>query len=113
MTSPTLCIPEGTPGQVRKAGGEWRPHNATKDHRFATAIRHDGGYLVFVLGDWQFKVLGRLVLGGHQRPVTVGHDYPKSGTFNRCILGPNGRGVSRRRALKRRRKWAAARREMV
>jgi hypothetical protein len=88
-------ITRGTPGLVRKAGGKWKPYRATKSQVFASAIPHRGGYLTFDLGGWQFMALRKHVEGDDLRPGV--------GTFNKCILGRNGRGANRRRALRRRR----------
>jgi hypothetical protein len=98
MCAPVFHVRKGTPGLVRRLGGKWRPHRATKDLAFPTARRHKGGHLIFARGDWEFMVLARHADGG------TGQPYQYARTFNRCILGRNGRGASRRRALRRRRR---------
>lgn len=95
-------IAKDTPGLVRKAGGKWHPHKATKDLVFETARPHKGGYLVFSRGSWEFMVLDRHARGGYQAPPAA-NKLNGFGTFNRCVLGRNGRGASRRRAMRRRR----------
>lgn len=94
-------ISKGTPGLVRQIGGKWRPHKATKDSTFDTAVRHLGAYLIFTRQRHEFMVLEKHVNGGFREQVRERQELPKYGTFNRCILGRNGRGASRRRAMRR------------
>lgn len=94
-------IAKGTPELVRKAGEKWRPHKATRDSLFSSAVPHRGGYLIFARGGYEFMVLSKHVNGGFREHVRSRNEYPKRGTFNRCILGRNGFGASRRRAMRR------------
>lgn len=59
---------------------------------FDTATRHRGGYRIFA---WR-------VNGGFREQYRP-DEFTRSGKWNRCILGRNGRRTSWRRAMRRRR----------
>ncbi len=91
-----MLVRKGTPGLVRKVGGKWRPFKATKNTTFiAGEYRpHSGGYLIFSRKGWEFMVLERHLTQQKGGPT-------RYGTFNRSILGRNGKGANRRRMMKR------------
>jgi hypothetical protein len=102
---PTFFVPKGTPGLLRTVGGKWRSYRTTKSQTFATALRHKGRYLIFTSGAYEFMALADHV--GCGCPLSEGANRDpreRYGAINRCILGPNGRGASQRRAVRRRRR---------
>jgi hypothetical protein len=102
------CIHKGTPGLLRQGRGPWRPHKATRDRTFAEADArpHRGGYVVFALAGYEFMLLEKHAREGY-RPRERGKSptgrHQQFSTFNKCILGHNGRGATRRRNVRRRR----------
>src|ERR1700730_14079204 len=100
-------VSQGTPGFVSKGTGRWQPFKATKDLCFKEAVPHKTSYLVFVSGPWEFMVLTAHTNGGfakmedERRRIKEAFAREPYGTFNRSILGRNGRGANRRRNQKR------------
>src|SRR4051812_36381592 len=98
-------IDRGTPGLARKGNGPWKPHKAKESLLFEEGRPHTGGYLIFTRGTWQFMVLERHALYGY-RPKN--RKFVKvrrwTGTLNKRVLAANGRGSSRRQALRRTRR---------
>jgi hypothetical protein len=99
-----LKINAGTPGFVRRAGEtKWKEHRATMDSevsRCEVSI-HKPNYSIVTKHGWEFMVLTRFLEEGW--PIKKDDRYGNRCTFNKCILGRNGRGASRRRAAKYRR----------
>ncbi len=96
-----FTIPKGTKCHVYKkaSGTGWQPFVTTKELTFLShGVTDNGGRWVFDNGDgWVLKVPSCHVVGREAKAET---DADR-GTFNRCILGRNGKGANRRRNRRR------------
>lgn len=101
----TYVIQPGVKCLVRRDGEEWVNYRTTKRLEFTRYTPTDnGGRWLFREGEWQIKVASSQVQGrgpAQKRPTDATNSDPGVGTFNKCILGKNGRGASRRRARRR------------
>lgn len=95
-------IPAGTKCKVKRPGAaEWVPHETTRDHEFPShGIADNGGSWVFRKAGFAMKVATCFVIGREQKT----QQKRSQSTFNACPFGRNGRGASRRKAAKLRRK---------
>jgi hypothetical protein len=101
-----LC--QGTPGFVRRIGSDekWRQFKATTTSPVRpNEMRKSGkdGWVILRRAGWEFMVLQKHLEEGYPLKEKSRETYQHSHTFNRCILGRNGRGANRRRAMKSRR----------
>lgn len=96
----------GTACRVRRVGGRrWRDHKTTKALTFDKYTPADnGGAWVFVRAGWELKVPPCYVRRLDPKPPPPARQSVGFGTFNRCVLGRNGRGASRRKNQRVRRR---------
>lgn len=95
-----FVIPVGTSCRVRKrGGGDCVSHVTTRPLTFDThGVASNGGLWTFVVdGEWDLHVSPRFVIGRDEKQDRTRQQY---GTFNKSILGRNGRGASRRRNMR-------------
>lgn len=87
-------VPRGTQVHVRVTGSPlWVSYTTTKDcHFYSRATIRNGGFWVFEKDGWEMRVVPRSVVEKKQPKSRQNYD-----TFNKCILGRNGRGANRRR----------------
>lgn len=101
----TFVIHPGVKCLVRQGEGEWVPHRTTKRLEFDRyTVADNGGRWLFRQGEWQIKVASSQVDGRgpkQKRAADATNSSPGVGTFNKSILGRNGKGASRRRARRR------------
>jgi hypothetical protein len=99
MVAVLFRIKAGTRCRVRKKGEtDWRDYRTTKGLAFAThGVTANGGLWTFEQGGWELAVSPRLVKGRGPQPAPPQQQYT---TFNKSILGRNGRGANRRRNMR-------------
>lgn len=103
-TTPLLYkTPARTKCKILSPGSkEWVDHVTKEEHVFVERkIEDNGGKWAFESRGWKIKVYPPLVIriGGEHRKFKK--PKPQIGTFNRSVLGKNGRGASRRRKMRR------------
>lgn len=95
-----FTVRSGVRCQVKKVGEEdWREHRTTKVLEFDRGeLVDNGGRFLFVDKGWKLRVARCFVTAkGWTKPTDATSGSPGVGTFNKSILGKNGRGSSRRR----------------
>lgn len=87
-------VPAGTQVHVRVTGSPlWVEYVTTRDcHFYSRTSVSNGGFWVLEKDGWEMRVLPSRVIHRPMKKKKNNYD-----TFNKCILGRNGRGASRRR----------------
>lgn len=91
-----FTVLEDTKVEIRRVGtSDWKKYTTRRTCRFDTYEPTDnGGKWLFRQDGWEMKVCPALIV--RKKKKTTRYPYPQ-GTFNKCILGRNGRGSRRRR----------------
>lgn len=96
-------LEKGIAGQVRRRGESWKPFTTTREQTFPDKDVFEYDMLAILSkGEWEFRVLRKLIVHvlQHNNPVEYTSRY---GTFNRSVLGRNGKGASKRAKQRKRR----------
>lgn len=94
----TFFVRPGKPCEIRKREQtEWTPYRTTKRLTFQKAqVWAPTGQTIFATGEWELRIAGEHVMTLETNPQRL-DKLPRYSTFNKGIMGRNGKGANRRR----------------